>query len=117
MSKRTANVRIRLTPDERGAVIAAGAALGLGLSSFARMATVKAAGRKPAKPPRRKPDEHQRALAQWTGQLGKIGNLLNQATRALNNGDSPELAVLAAIRAELQALRETVLAFDAATEQ
>jgi hypothetical protein len=117
MSKRTANVRIRLTPDERAAVIAAGAALGLGLSSFARMAAVKAAGRKPAKPPRRKPDGYQRALAQWTAQLGRIGNLLNQATRALNTGDSPELPILAAIRAELQALREIVLSFDSAAEE
>jgi len=116
MSKRTENVRIRLTPDERAAVVAAGAALGLGLSSFARMAVVKASGRKPAKPPRRKPDEHQRALAQWTAELARVGNNLNQAARALNKGHSPELSVLATIRAELQALRETVLAFDSAAE-
>ena len=116
MSRRTANVRIRLTPDERAAVIAAGAGLGLGLSSFARMATVKAAGRKPAKPPRRKPDSYQRALAEWTAQLARIGSNLNQAARALNKGNSPELSLLEAIRAELQALRETVLAFDSATE-
>jgi hypothetical protein len=117
MSKRTANVRIRLTPDERAAIIAAGAALGLGLSSFARMAAVKAAGRKPAKPPRRKPDEHQRALAQWTAQLGLLGNNLNQCTRVLNSGGSPEVSVLAEIRTELQALREAVLAYNSAAEE
>jgi hypothetical protein len=114
--KRTDAVRIRLTPEERAAIATAGEAVGLGLCSFARMAAVKAAGRKPAKPPRKKPDGHQRALAQWTEQLGRIGNNLNQCARALNGGGSCEPSVLAEIRTELQALREAVLAYNSADE-
>jgi len=115
--KRTDAVRIRLTPEERVAIAAAGEAVGLGLCSFARMAAVKAAGRKPAKPPRKKPNDHQRALAQWTEQLGRIGNNLNQCARALNAGDAREPSVLTEIRTELQELREAVLAYNSAAEE
>jgi hypothetical protein len=115
--KRTDAVRIRLTPEERVAISAAGEAVGLGLCSFARMAAVKAAGRKPAKPPRKKPDHHQRTLAQWTEQLGRIGNNLHQCARVLNGGGSCEPSVLTEIRTELQALREAVLAYNSAAEQ
>jgi hypothetical protein len=113
---RTSILKFRLAEEERSAVIAAGVDLGLGPSSFARMATLKAAGRKPAAPPRRKPTVHAQALAQWTAALGRIGNNLNQCARILNSGGSVEPAALAGIRAELQQLREIVLAFDPGAE-
>ncbi len=116
MSKRTAVIRIRVTADERAAIIAAAEAIGLGPCSYARMTTVKAAGRKPAKPPRRKPDAYAHALASWTAQLGWVGNNLNQCARVLNGGGSIEPPALAAIQAELQQLREIILAFDQAAE-
>jgi hypothetical protein len=116
MSNRTSVIRIRVTADEHAAIIAAAQAIGLGPCSFARMTTVKAAGRKPAKPPRRKSDAYAQALAGWTAQLGWLGNNLNQCARILNGGGSVEPAALAGIRTELQQLREVILAFDRAAE-
>jgi hypothetical protein len=116
MAKRTSVVRIRVTAEERDAIIDAAEAIGLGLCSFARMATVKAAGRKPTKPPRRKPNIYVRALAGWTAQLGWLGNNLNQCTRVLNGGGSVDPDVLAGIRAELAQLREVIVAFDREAE-
>ena len=105
-----------MTADERAAIAAAAQAIGLGPCSFARMSAVKAAGRKPAKPPRRKPDAYVQALAAWTAQLGWLGNNLNQCARILNSGGSVEPAALAGIRAELQQLRAIILAFDPVAE-
>jgi hypothetical protein len=116
MSNRTSVIRIRVTDDERAAIVAVAQAIGLGPCSFARMTTVKAAGRKPAKPPRRKPDAYAHALAGWTAQLGWLGNNLNQCARILNNGGSVEPATFDSIRAELAQLREIILAFDPAAE-
>ncbi|MEH2509483.1 hypothetical protein V1291_000837 [Nitrobacteraceae bacterium AZCC 1564] len=116
MSKRTSVIRIRVTPEEHAAIISAAETIGLGPCSFARMSAVKAAGRKPAKPPRRRPDAYAQALAGWTAQLGWLGNNLNQCARVLNSGGSVERAMLAGIRAELAQLREVVVAFDREAE-
>ena len=111
MQKRTAALQIRLTPEERAAITAAGEAIGLGLSSFARMTVVKAAKLKPAPPPRRRPDNHARALAGWTGELGRIGSNLNQLARDHNSGLRVDPGRLDLLRGELRDLREAVLRF------
>ncbi|WP_431017242.1 plasmid mobilization relaxosome protein MobC [Bradyrhizobium pachyrhizi] len=116
MKHRTSILKIRLNHEERLALVTAGERVGVGPSTFARMAAVSAAGRKPAKPPRRKPDAYRQALAGWTAQLGWIGNNLNQCARVLNGGGSVESSALASIQAELQRLREIVLAYDQGPE-
>lgn len=108
---RTSNVRIRLTADERAAIERAAATAGLGPSSFARMTVVKAAGRKPAKPPRRRPDAHMIALARWTGELADVGRNLNQLAKAHNSGGAVDSVRLQELAAEIRQLRESVLRF------
>ncbi|MDA9452327.1 hypothetical protein XI01_37370 [Bradyrhizobium sp. CCBAU 21360] len=76
------------------------------------MAALKAAGRKPAPPPRRRPNGYEQALAAWTAQLGRIGNNVNQCARVLNSGGSIDRSELSGIEEALRALREAVLAFD-----
>lgn len=110
--RRTAALRIRMTPDERRAITDAGAAVGLGPCTYTRMVVVKAVGRKPAPPGRRRADNYAVALARWTGALGQIGNLVNQCARVHNSGGAVSAVDLTEIVAELRKLRETVLAYD-----
>lgn len=110
---RTKALRIRLTPEEHDAIAAAGEMLGLGICTFARMAAIRAAGRKPAPPPRRHPEDHAVALARWTGQLAVIGNNLNQLAKAHNSGCTVDPGDLAGVRDELHQLRDAVLTFHA----
>ena len=116
MSNRTSKLKICLTDEEHLALVDASARLSVGPSTFARMAAVKAAGRKPAPPPRRKPNGYEQALAAWTAQLGRIGNNVNQCARCLNSGGSIDRSELSGIEAELRGLREAILAFDRAKE-
>lgn len=107
---RTAAVRIRLTSEEHAAITAAGQAIGLGLCSFARMAVVKAAKLKPP-PPRRRPDSHAMALAQWTTELNRLGSNLNQLARDHNSRLRVDPVRLDSLRSEVRELREAVLRF------
>jgi hypothetical protein len=110
--RRTSVLKIRLTPAERAGLGAAAQVCGLGPSSFARMSVVKAACLKPAPPPRRIPDAHAVALAKWTGQLGRVGALLNQLARSHNAGFEVSGIEIAEVRQELIKLREAVLAYN-----
>lgn len=83
------------------------------LLAFARMVVVKAAGRTPTPAPRR-PDSHAVALAAWTGQLGKIGNLINQLARDYNAGFDVSALDVEELAAEVRKLRETILLFHGA---
>jgi hypothetical protein len=112
MSHRKSRLKISLTDEEHVALVDAGAALSVGPSTFARMAALKAAGRKPAPPRRRKPNGYEQALAAWTAQLGRIGNNVNQCARVLNSGGSIDRSELSRIEEALRELREAVLAFD-----
>lgn len=107
--RRTSALRIRVSATERAAIETAAAAAGLGPCSFARMASIRAAGRKPAKAPRPKPTALQCELAQWTGALGKVGNLLNQVARATNSNLGVSPTALSEIRDEIQKLRQIVI--------
>ncbi|MDA9530039.1 plasmid mobilization protein [Bradyrhizobium sp. CCBAU 25338] len=109
-AKRSSVVRVRLTDEEHAAILAAATSAGLGICSYTRMVVVKAVGRTPAPAPRR-PDEHAIALARWTGQLGKIGNSLNQLARDHNVGFDVWGLDVEEVRKELRELREAVLNF------
>lgn len=110
---RTKVLRIRVSADERLAIERAGDAVGLGPSTFSRMAAIRAAGLKPAPPPRRRPDEHAVALARWTGELNRIGVNMNQVARDHNSGVGVDPALVEDLRSELRQLRETILTFHA----
>jgi hypothetical protein len=74
------------------------------------MAVVKAAGLIPAAAPR-KPDGHAIALARWTGELGRIGNLANQLAKDRNTGFDVSTLDVDEVRDELRKLREAILKF------
>jgi hypothetical protein len=108
--KLSSALRIRLTNEQHSAVNAAASSVGLGICSFARMAVVKAAGLIPAAAPR-KPDGHAIALARWTGELGRIGNLANQLAKDRNTGFDVSALDVDEFRDELRKLREVILKF------
>lgn len=106
---KTTTTTLRLSPDERAAVIAAAEAAGVGPSSFARLATLQAAGR-PLSPARKRRNAMAAALAPVLGQLGRHGSLLNQLTRHAHSGGKVDPDRLEALRAETERLTRAVLA-------
>lgn len=107
--KTTELVAIRLTPEDHARIVAAGAAQGLGPSSFARVATVLAAGG-PAPDVRRKADPIRQDLARVLGELGKVGNNVNQLTRVAHaSGDVGSIVAVERLRGELEDLTRAVL--------
>lgn len=109
-TKRSSALRVRLTDEQHAIITVAANSVGLGICSYARMVVVKAAGMNPAPAPRR-PDEHAILLARWTGELGKIGGLVNQLARNHNVGFDVSGLDVEEVRNELRLLREVILKF------
>jgi hypothetical protein len=107
---RTAALRIRLKAGEREVIGAAAARLGVGICTYSRMATLRAAGLADTLQKRRKPSDAQRLVAESLGQLARIGGNINQAVHNLNAGWDCDPEILRAATAELRALREAILA-------
>lgn len=105
---KTTTTTLRLTPEERAALDAAAAAAGIGPSSFARQATLAAAGR-PATSVRRRRDAIASALAPVLGELGRHGSLLNQLTRHAHVGGRVDPGQLKALQGEIEQLTHAVL--------
>src|SRR3546814_11138212 len=76
----TTTTTIRLTSEEAETVRSAAAARGIGPSTFARAATLRAAGRA-APPARRNRTDMAIALAGVLGSLGPLGSSLDQLAR------------------------------------
>jgi len=108
---RTSALRIRLRGDEHRAISTVAAAQGLGICSYARMVVVRAAGLKASKPPRRKPHEHAKVMAQVLGELGKIAGCISELALGHNQGFDVDPAALLEVRDELKSLREALLTF------
>ncbi|MCO6389370.1 plasmid mobilization relaxosome protein MobC [Aliihoeflea sp. 40Bstr573] len=107
--KTTQLVTIRLTPEDHAKVVAAGEARGLGPSSFARIATCKAAGL-PRPEIRRKPDALSKLVGQALGEIGRMGNNVNQIARVANRtGDARAAADAEGLRQELGKLTRAIL--------
>lgn len=103
----TTTTTLRLTADERAALDVAAEAAGLGPSSYARRAVVRAVGREARV--RRRPDELAQSLGQALGDLGRVGNLLNQLTRHAHSGGRVPADALDGCRLELARLTAAVL--------
>lgn len=102
-------ITIRLTPDDHARIVEAGEALGMGPSSFARVAACKAAGL-PRPDVRRKPARQAVDVARVLGELGRIGNNVNQLARVANSrGDVPGARAVADLRCALEALTRAVM--------
>jgi hypothetical protein len=100
---------IRFTPDERAAVIAAADAEGLGPCSFARNATLKAAGRTPPAI-RKRHDVIAGVIGPVLGELGRIGSNINQIARIANSTkNATAIAAASCLRSDLERLTVAVL--------
>ena len=107
--QKTVTTTIRLTPDERAAVAAAADAQGLGPSTFARNATLKAAGRTPPAI-RKRHDAVAGVIGPVLGELGRIGSNINQIARVANStGNVSAIAAAGCLRADLEKLTVAVL--------
>lgn len=111
-------VAFRLTPIEAAHIDAAGKALKLprGRADYARAIALHYAKQKvpaPSKPirrpARRRPALDTQILAKLLGQVGKLGNNVNQlAARANANNVLPTAAILGTVAAEVSAIRATL---------
>lgn len=108
MPSATTTTSLRLTSAERAALEAAAASKGLGPCSFARQAVMAACGRLATV--RRRPDRLAHALGQALGELGRIGNNVNQIARTANRGLPVPAEALEGCRRELSRLTGAVMA-------
>jgi hypothetical protein len=81
---------VRWTDEEFNAVAAKADKAGLAIAAFMRATTLGDPG---PRAQRRPPADH-KALRQILGELGRIGNNLNQIARALNSGETASLPEL-----------------------
>ncbi len=109
--KRTATVSARLLPAERQAMDNAAEAAGLAIATWAREALLKAAGA-PVPPRNAARTDLARAVGRWTGQIGQIGNLLNQLARHAHQGGRVDPNALKVLTASVRELHSTVLAHE-----
>jgi hypothetical protein len=105
---KTSTTTIRLTPEERADLAAAAEAQGVGPSSFARLATLRAIGRRPAHALKRR-DPHAIERARILGELGRIGNNVNQLARHAHRGGLVDPDELQALRAAVERLTQAVM--------
>lgn len=104
---KTTTTTFRMTPEERSALVQVAEAQGLGPSSFARKATLEAAGR--AISVRKRKDALDAVMSPVLGQLGKNGNLLNQLARHAHVGGRVDPHAFHALQAETERLINAVL--------
>lgn len=103
----TGTTTFRLTADERAALDAAADAAGLGPSSYARRAVMQSVGRDASV--RRRPDGLARAVGRALGDLGRVGNVLNQLARYAHQGGRVPADALASVRLDLSHLTAAVM--------
>lgn len=114
--RKTVTTTIRFTPEERAAVAVAADAQGLGPCSFARMVTLRAAGRTPP-PIRKRHDAIASAIGPVLGELGRIGSNINQIAKVANStGNATAIAAADSLRADIRKLLSAVLALKGSSE-
>ena len=97
-------ISIKLRPDEREALRTAAAEANIGPSSFAADAVRKALGTKRRRAIPQRTTEIAAAIRAATGEIGRIGNLLNQLARHANAGGRVAPQALDDIRAQVAVL-------------
>lgn len=100
---------IRLSEQERMALEAAAEAARIGPCALARRTVVEQLGL-PRPIAQRRPDASAVAVRKALGELGRIGNNVNQLARHAHVGGRVDCQVLAAVRSELEALTMAVMA-------
>lgn len=107
MASRT--MTIRLSEQERIALETAAEAARNGPCALARRTVVERLGL-PRPSAQRRPDPHAVAVGKALGELGRIGNNVNQLARHAHVGGRVDNRILAAVRSELEALTLAVMA-------
>jgi len=108
--KATKSISFRLTPDELIQVQALAAASKVGVSTFARRATFSASALPVPSYEQKTPDNLSANLHRVLGEIGRIGNNLNQVAKIANSTKtSPVSNDLRLLFAELRALRQDIL--------
>jgi Bacterial mobilisation protein (MobC) len=102
---RKKHLTIRLADEEREAIDVGAERAGLTAGSYARQILLGA----PAPRQVRRPAVEKKQLARLLGQLGYIGNNVNQIARALNSGDEADQEALQLALSELSAIRDAAL--------
>lgn len=103
--QRTSQILVRLTDEELAAIDAKADRAGIARAAFMRAAALGAVG---PRAQRRPPADHV-ALRQILGELGRIGNNLNQLARAGNAGVEIDMRALSAGIAALLESRNRIL--------
>lgn len=102
--QRTVTVTVRLTVDERARLEDLSSRSGLAAGAFMRAATFGNAG---PRAQRRPPVDHV-ALRQLLGELGRVGNNINQIARAVNTGEAPDAPELREAQRAYLELRDAI---------
>ncbi|HVA89571.1 MAG TPA: plasmid mobilization relaxosome protein MobC [Chloroflexota bacterium] len=95
---------VRWTDEEFNALAAKADKAGLAIAAFMRAAALGDAG---PRAQRRPPADH-KALRQILGELGRVGNNLNQIARALNAGEQARLPELKDALRAYMAIRDAI---------
>ena len=88
--QRGVTVTVRLTAEERAQLEALSSRSGLAAGAFMRAAAFGGAGPRA----QRRPSADHAVLRQLLGELGRVGNNINQIARALNSGQAADLPQL-----------------------
>lgn len=104
-NKRPAPFSIRLSVDERAEIVRRAEAAEISIAAYWKLAVFN------LPPPRksRRPSVDRIELAKLLGQLGKVGNNINQLARILNTDGSVEIPELTKALKELTDMRAAVM--------
>jgi hypothetical protein len=102
---RTSHITVRLTPDERRTLDAYAERAGLTAGSYLRQVLLGA----PTPRQIRRPPIERRELGRLLGELGRVGNNINQLARAVNSGEEVEVTELTEAMASLAPVRHAIL--------
>ncbi|WP_417689014.1 plasmid mobilization protein [Roseibium sp.] len=109
--RRTSSVSARLLPSERAAIEACAEAAGCGVGTWSREVLTRAAGQPvPARQAAR--TDLARAVGRWTGEVGKLGNNLNQLSRNAHQGGRVDSTALNGLTAAIRDLHAAVTAYE-----
>lgn len=101
---RTEVIFARVTPDEKAAFLARADRAGMATAAFMRAVAIGDPGPRA----RRRPPVDHVAIRQLLGELGRVGNNLNQIARAVNSGEDINLPALREALASYLPLRDAI---------
>ena len=102
--RRTRLIPVRCTDNEYAVIQEKASSAGLFAGGYLRASALGTAGPRAV----RRPPVDRQELARLLGELGRVGNNLNQIARALNVDDPPPLEEVAAALADFSEMRALV---------